>query len=122
MGAPFEDLLIEGRFGDFAFRNVNDQAIVGADKANIEALLELVPLAADHDPVAVTVRLRARDDGRDDGGIDAAEAVKQIANLFVLKPELRGIGQVLVLATAAIAEITASRFDPLRRWLNDAQQ
>jgi hypothetical protein len=37
----------------------------------------------------------------------------------VLKPELDGIGQVLILATAALAEVRAERLDPIGRGGHD---
>ena len=55
------DLIIEGGLGDLAFLDVHHQAVVVADEADVQAFLELVPLAADHDAVTIAQRLRARD-------------------------------------------------------------
>src|SRR5215471_6906498 len=55
VSAELLELRIQRRFGDFALFHVNDQAIFGAHEPDIEALLELIPLAADHDSVSVTI-------------------------------------------------------------------
>jgi len=44
-------------FGNRTFLDINHEPIVGANKANIQPLLKFVPLAPDHDPISVTVRL-----------------------------------------------------------------
>ena len=108
------DLLIKRRLGDGTFLDIDDQAIVGANEANIETLFEFVPLAANHDAIAVAVRLRAREDRRDDCRVKTANALEQIADLFVLDLQLRWIREVLILATAAIAEVAASGLNALR--------
>ena len=122
MRADMLDLLVERRLGDLAFLDIHHQPAVGADEADVQALLELVPLAADHDAVAIAVGLRAGNDRRDEPGIKPANALEQIADLLVLEPELGRVGQVLVLAAAALAEVAAGRFDPLRGRADHAQQ
>jgi hypothetical protein len=122
MRANPPDLLVENRFGDFAFLNVLDQTAVPAHKTDVQLLLRFVPLAANHDAIAVAVRPGAGDDRRDPCLLKPADPLKQIGNLFVLQPQLRRVINVLILAAAALAEVTAGRFDALRRRLNDAQQ
>src|SRR5262245_44699554 len=55
MSAELLKLRVQRRFGDFALFHVNDKAVFGADESDIEPLLELVPLAADHDSISVTI-------------------------------------------------------------------
>jgi hypothetical protein len=56
-------------------------------------------------------------------GVEPANALEQIGNLLVLETELDRVGQVLVLAAAALAEVRAERFAPGRRGgLDDAEQ
>src|SRR2546425_3615817 len=116
------DLLIKRRLGDGAFLDVDDQPVVSANEANIETLFEFVPLAANHDAIAVAVRLRAREDRRDDCRVKTANALEKIADLFVLELQLRWIREVLILAAAAIAEIAASGLNALGRGLKHSDQ
>src|SRR5713101_1336167 len=53
------DLLIKRRLGDGTFLDIDDQPVVSANEANIETLFEFVPLAANHNAIAVAIRLRA---------------------------------------------------------------
>ena len=46
-------------------------------------------------------------------------AVEQVADLFMFDAKLFRVGQVLVLASAAIAEVTARRRDALRKAIKD---
>jgi hypothetical protein len=43
--------------------------------------------------------------------VEAAEALEEVADLVVFEEELGGVGEVLVLAAAAIAEVGAGRLD-----------
>src|SRR5437879_7064066 len=105
MGPHALDLLVERWLGDLAFLDVNHQPVVCADEANIQTLFELVPLAANHDAVPVAIRLRTRNHRRNQRRINAADSLEQIADLFVLEPELGRISDVLILASAALAKI-----------------
>ena len=113
------DLFVQSRFGNGAFLNIHDQPVVGSDKANIQALFELVPLAANHDAIAIAVRLGAGDKGFDDVWVDPADPLEEIADLFVFELQLRRVGDVLILAPAAIAEVAARGSNAVRRRLND---
>ena len=122
MRADPPDFFVEHRFGDFAFLNVLDQAAVPAHKTDVQFLLRFVPLAANHDAIAVAVRPGAGDDRRNPCLLKPADALKQISNLFVFQSKLRGVINVLILAAAALAEVAARRFDTLRRRLHDLQK
>ena len=122
MGADVADLLVQRRLGDLAFLDVLHQPAVGADEADVQLLLRLVPLAADHDAVAVAVGRRTRNDRRNFIRRNFPDALEQIRYLLVLQPQLRRIGDVLILAAAARAKITALRRDALRRRLLHAKQ
>src|SRR4029077_4659497 len=50
---------------------------------------------------------------------DPAEPPEEIADLFVFELQLRWVGDVLILAPAAIAEVAARGRDSVRRRLND---
>src|SRR5437762_8053895 len=65
IGAHALDLFVDGWLGYAALLDVHHQPVVLADEADVEALFEFVPLAADHDAIAVAVRLRARNDRLD---------------------------------------------------------
>jgi hypothetical protein len=58
----------------------------------------------------------------DDCRVQAANPLKQVANLFVFKTNLSRVIQVLILAAPALTEIMAARLNSLRRWLNYPQQ
>lgn len=116
------DFFVEGGFGDLAFLDVNDEAVVGANETDVEALFGFVPLAANHDAVAVAVRLRTRNDFANDSGIEAGHALEKVGHLFVFDLKLERIGEVLVLAAATGAEIGTGRFNTIRRWFHDAEQ
>src|ERR1019366_7858764 len=116
------DLLVEGGLCNFAFFKIHHQPAIGTEEADVQTLFELVPLAANHDPVPITVRLRARNYFRDITGGDAANPLKQIANLLVLEPELDRVIQVLVLAAAALTEVRTKGFDPVSGGGHDAKK
>src|SRR5581483_9848952 len=123
MGPDVADLLVEGRFGNLAFLDVHHEAIVGADEADVQALLEFVPLTPNHDAVAIAVRLRAGNNRHDAfRGGKPTDALEQVANLFVLELKLRGIINVLVLATAAVAEIRTEWRHAVWRGSQNSQQ
>jgi len=116
------DLGAEGGFGDGAFLDVDDEAIVGADVAEVEALFEFVPLAADHDAIAVAIGRRTGDDGGDDFAREAAEALEEVGNLLMFDFELGGVGEVLVLTAAAFTEVAALGRDALGRGFEDLEE
>lgn len=118
-GADGDELFVQGGFGDGAMVDVDDEAIVVADEAHDELLGELVPLTAHHDPVAIRVGRRAGHDGIDAEIGETAKALEQIENLVVLDPELGGVGDVLVLAAAAVAVEAANGLGTLRRGLKN---
>ncbi len=116
------DLFIEGGGGDFACFNVFHQPAIRANKADVQFLFRLVPLAADHDPVPVAVGAGTGDDRADQIPGDAGEPLKQIRNLLVLEPQLRRVINVLILAASARAEVTALRLNPFGGGGADAHQ
>ncbi len=120
--ADLADLAADGGFGDGAFLDFDDEAAVVAQEADDEALGELVPLAADHDAVAVAEGLGGRDDGLDGGVCEAADALEEIADLLVFDGELGGVGEVLVLAAAALAEHAAPGGDTVWRGREHGEQ
>ena len=107
------DLGVNCRLSDFAFFEVDHQPIIRADEANVEALLEFVPLAADHNPVTIAIGLRTGNDLTDDIGLQTAESLKNIRDLLMLEPQLRRVVQVLILTPAAIAEVRAGSWNPV---------
>ena len=112
MRSDILDLLVERRLGNLAFFDIQHQAAIGSDEANVQALFEFVPLAADHDAVSIAIRLRAGDDGCNESWTEPANALEQVADLLVLQAQLRGIGQVLILAAAALAKVRTKRLHP----------
>src|SRR5208282_3620253 len=122
MRADPPDFLVEDRFGDLAFLDVLDQAAVPPHEADVQLLFRLVPLAANHDAIAVAVRPGAGDDRRDQRLPKTADALEQVGNLFVFPSELGGVIHVLILAAAALPEVTAGRLDAFRGRLDDVQQ
>src|SRR5690242_15337273 len=108
MSADLLDLFVDGRLGIGALVNVNDQPVVVADEADIEALLELVPLAANHDPIPVTVRLWAGNDRVDLDMGKSPDPLEQVGNLFVFELELGWITEVLILTAAPNPKIRTS--------------
>ncbi len=62
--------------------------------------------------IAVAIRLRAWYDGGNIPGIEAADALEQIANLFVLQMHLSGEMSSKVLASAAICKIPGTGAAP----------
>jgi len=116
------ELLVKGWLCQSAFFHVHHQPAVRPDKADIQTLLEFVPLAANHDAIPIPVGLRAGNDRRDESAVKVAQALKQIPDLFMLKPKLGGVSQVLILAAAARAEVSAARLDPFRGRFQHPQQ
>lgn len=115
VSAHVRDLLVEAGFGNEAFLDIHNQAVVVPNEPNAQALFEFVPLASDHDPVAVPVRFRTGDHRRDNIRRQITDPLEQVPDLLVFGSQLRPIGQVLVLAPAAVAEIDAGRRDPIGR-------
>ena len=116
------DLFVECRLGDLAFLKIHYEPAVGTEEADVQTLFELVPLAANHNAVPITVGLRARNYFSNITGGDAANPLEQIAYLLVLEPELHGVIQVLILAAAALAEVRAKRLDPLGGGSHDTKK
>ena len=67
---------MKGRFRNLAFGDVYHEPIVISNEADVQSLFEFVPLAADHDAVAVPVRLRAGDHWRNEGRIETSEPLE----------------------------------------------
>ena len=103
------DLLVQRRFRDLAFEDVFDETAVGADEADVEALLRLVPLAADHDAITIAAWLRAGATGATMSSAMPPMRWNRSATCFALHGELSGIGNVLILATATCAKMHARR-------------
>src|SRR5205085_6122276 len=114
MGPDMFDLLVEGRLGDRAVVDINDEAIVSANESEVKALFEFVPLATNHNAIAISIGLRAGDHWRDEIRSKTTDAFEQVANLLVLYLELEGIGKMLVLAAAAIPKMLTERLDAFR--------
>ena len=55
ISADFLNLRVQCRLGDLAFFNVFHQPAIPAHEADIQFLLRLVPLAANHDAVPVSI-------------------------------------------------------------------
>src|SRR2546428_3046082 len=105
MGPHVLDLGSQGRFSDEAVFDINHQAVVGSDKPDVQPLLEFVPLAANHDSITITIGLRTWDHRRHNRLAESSDTLQKGADLFVLQFELRPVRDMLVLATATIAEI-----------------
>lgn len=105
----------QDRLRDRAFLDVHHQPAVVPDKSDGEALLGLVPLAADHDAVAVAVRRGTGDHRRHDVGRETTQTLEQFADLAVLEPQLLGVIHVLILAAAADPKVPAGGCHPQRR-------
>jgi hypothetical protein len=115
-------LLVNGRFRNLAPFDVLDQSVGRSDESDVEGLFGLIPLATDHNPVTIAIRLGAGDHRGHGIPIQATDALEQIADLLVFEPQLRRILQVLVLASAAFAKVTAQRLDPFSRRLQYPHQ
>ena len=116
------DLLVQSRFGNLALVNVDHQAAVAADEPNVQSLFEFVPLAADHDAVAVAIRVGTRDYRVNGRRLEATNALEKIRYLLVLKGKLRWICDVLILTATAGAEIGTRRLNPVARGCKDTQE
>src|SRR5690606_2066068 len=113
------ELFVQCGFSDGTFLDIHHQAAVGAQKADHEALRGLVPLAADHDAVAIAEWRGAGDDGINEGLRETAEAPEKFGDLFLLQSPLFLITDVLVLAAATFAEDAADRCHPGGRWFKN---
>ena len=70
-----------------------------------------VPLAADEDPIAVVVGLRAGNNRSDLVLRKSADALEEVGYLFLFHSKLRLIAHVLILAAAAVPEVFTFRLD-----------
>lgn len=122
LAVDFAQLLVERGFGDGAVVDIDDEPVVVSDEADVKALDGAVPLAADHDTIAVAVRGWAGDDGVDGHIVETAQSPEEVEDLVVFDAELSGVVEVLVLATAAIAVVAAHGGDAIWRGLNDADE
>src|SRR5262249_7052944 len=95
MSAHSRQFLDQRRLGNAEFFDIDDEAVVTANNPDIEALFELVPLAADHDSFAVGVGWGTRHDLGAQVRVETADFLEQIPNLFVLEGELGRIGKML---------------------------
>ena len=69
-------LLVEPRLGDFTFFDVQHETAVVTDETDVQSLFELVPLAANHDAIAIAVLLRAGNHRLDGAPRKTADALK----------------------------------------------
>ena len=122
MGAHAFELFVERGFGDFTFLDVNYEPVIVPNETDIQPLFDLVPLAADHDAIAVPIRLPAGNDRPNHRFVQASNPLKQIGDLFVFEPELRRVIDVLILAAAALSEVTARRRNAFGRGFQDSEQ
>src|SRR5438034_6117748 len=122
MGAHAFELFVERGFGDSTFLDVNYEPVIVPNETDVQPFFDLVPLAADHDAIAVPIRLPAGNDRLNHRLGQASNALKQIGNLFVFEPELRRVIDVLILAAAALAEVTARRRNAFGRGFQDSEQ
>src|ERR1044071_2595296 len=67
------DLLVKCRLGNGASLDINHQPIVRSNKTDVQSLLEFVPLAPNHNTIAVAIRLRTWNNWRDQGRIHTTE-------------------------------------------------
>ncbi len=118
--APFADGVVEAGFGNGAGFDVADEAAVIAHETEVELFGGSIPLGTDEDPIAIAVGLGTGEDGMDQGGIESADALEEVGDLFVFPLELGGVIEVLVLATAAFAEVGAGGGDAFGGGLDDA--
>src|SRR5436190_898332 len=85
IGTNTFDFLVQRGLGYSALLDVNHQPIVGTNKPDVETLFEFVPLAADHDAVAIAIELRAGEQRRDDAWIETTNPLEQVNDLFVVE-------------------------------------
>ncbi len=111
--AQFSQLFIESGLSDSALIHVDDKATVVAQKAENELLLSLVPLASDHDAIAIAERGRAGDHVADEFWVEAANTLEDTFNLREFDTDLGGVVDVLILAAAAFAEPGTRRVNAL---------
>ena len=57
LSADMFDLLVEGWLRDLTFIQIHYQPAFSLEKPDVQALLDLVPLAADHDAISIAIRL-----------------------------------------------------------------
>src|SRR5690349_13665824 len=122
MCADFLELAVNSRFSNSTLFDVDNEPVVRPQEAQIQTLPGLVPLSADHNAVAITERLGAGENRRHQVRIKPTDALEQVAHLFAFELQLCPVSQVLVLTSAAFAEIRTRRFDPLWGGLDDSQQ
>ena len=120
--ADMGDEAVDLGLDDGALLDIDHEAAIVLDEADVEALYMLIPLTADHDPVAVIPRTGIGHDREDFALGKAAQAAKDIADLLVLVFELGLVLDMLILAAAADAEIFAARLHPLRGDLQHSEE
>jgi hypothetical protein len=102
------ELGIEFGFRDGAGGDIHHEAVLLAEESEDEALFGFIPLAADHDAVAVAVGFGAGDDGVDGDGLELADAMEEVGDLLAFYFQLFAVVDVLVLAAAAFTEVGAA--------------
>ena len=115
VGADFRDLGVECRFGDLAVVNLHNPVGVALAETDQQFLRLAVPLAADEDPIAVVVGLRAGNN-RATLSCEKPPMRSKRGYLFLFHLELRLVARVLILAAAASRSIyiPARCVSPLR--------
>ena len=81
-------LLINRRLGNLARFDIQHQAIVRPEEAQIEALPGFVPLSSNHNAVAVTEGLGAREHRGDQARVQSTNALEQVAHLLAFELKL----------------------------------
>ena len=115
-------LFIECLFGNFAAFKIHHQTAPRAQETVDCLLLKLIPLAANHDAVAVAIWGRAGDQLAHHFRRKAAHAHEEIAHLLQLDAPLRLVIDVLILASAAFAKVLAFGIHSVGRRRDDLQQ
>ncbi len=118
MGDEPVDLGLRNR----ALLHIHHQPAIMLYEADMEPLNVLIPLAADHDPVAVVPGTRVGERRQDRARLKTTQTLEDIAYLLVLILELGPVLDVLILAAAADAKVFAARFDPLGRGLQHLEE
>ena len=120
--ADMGDEAVDLRLHDGALLDIDHEAAIVLDEADMETLDMLIPLAADHDPVAVIPGTGVGHNGENLALGKAAQAVKDIADLLVLIFELGLVLDMLILAAAADAVIFAAGLLALGRDLQHFEE
>lgn len=120
--ADMGDEAVDLRLHDGALLDIDHEAAIVLDEADMETLDMLIPLAADHDPVAVIPGTGVGHNGENLALGKAAQAVKDIADLLVLIFELGLVLDMLILAAAADAVIFAAGLLALGRDLQHLEE